>query len=165
MGYEMAVIFIVGAYLLRPTLHAFDLAQGFEDERQILNHSRAGNIAFIVVMLTVVGLALSRIAQGEQPDDYYLILTFGIAARALTGLLLHGDLRKTGSLMIIIIGLVFAVFGLASARFSVMSSNSRGTWFFLRTPGLLRRQECPQSSGAGIWVCEKCSPHRISISS
>jgi hypothetical protein len=118
MGYNMAVIFIVGAYLLRPTLHAFNLVEGFADERQILNHSRSGNIAFIVVMLTVVGLALSRITQGEKPDDFYLILTFGIAARAITGLMLHGDLRKTGSLLIIIIGLVFAVFGLASARFS-----------------------------------------------
>lgn len=118
MGYEMAVIFIVVAYLLRPTLHAFDLVEGFEDERQVVNHSRSGNIAFIVVMLTVVGLALTRIANGGKADDFYMILTFGIAARALTGLILHGDLRKTGSLMIIIIGLVFAVFGLASARFS-----------------------------------------------
>ncbi len=120
MGYDMAVIFIVGAYLLRPILHAFNLVEGFADERQILNHSRSGNIAFIVVMLTVVGLALSRIAQGEKPDDFYLILTFGIAARAITGLMLHGDLRKTGLLLIIIIGLVFAVFGLASARFSYL---------------------------------------------
>jgi hypothetical protein len=118
MEYEMALIFIVGAYLLRPTLHAFDLARGFEDERQVLNHSRSGNIAFIVVMLTVVGLALTRIKNGEAPDDFYLILTFGIAARAITGLILHGDLKKTGSFIIIIIGLVFAVFGLASARFS-----------------------------------------------
>jgi hypothetical protein len=119
MEYEMALIFIVGAYLLRPTLHAFDLAKGFEDERQVLNHSRSGNIAFIVVMLTVVGLALTQIAQGEPPDYFYLILVYGIAARAIAGLLLHGDLRKTGSWMIIIIGLWFAVFGLAQSRFSI----------------------------------------------
>lgn len=118
LEYELAVIFIVGAYILRPTLHAFDLAKGFEDERQVMNHSRSGNIAFIVVMLTVVGLALTRMKNGEPPDDFFLILTFGIGARAFTGLILHGDLRKTGSLIIIIIGLVFAVFGLASARFS-----------------------------------------------
>ena len=74
LEYELALIFIVGAYLLRPTLHVFDLAKGFEDERQVLNHSRSGNIAFIVVMLTVVGLALTRIANGEAPDDFYLIL-------------------------------------------------------------------------------------------
>jgi hypothetical protein len=119
MGYEMAVVLIVGAYLIRPTLHAFDLAERFEDERQIINHSRAGNIAFIVTMLTVIGLALAHTAKGEDPDYFHLILVFGIAARAVTGLLLHGDLRKTGSWMIILVGLVFTVFALATARFSI----------------------------------------------
>ena len=119
MGYEMAVIFIVGAYLLRPTLHAFDLAGSFEDERQIINHSRAGNIAFIVMTLTVVAIALTKIANSEEPDYCYMILAFGIGARAITGLLLHGDLRKTGSWILVIIGLVFAFFGLAQARFSI----------------------------------------------
>ena len=118
MEYEIAVIFIVGAYLLRPTLHAFDLAERIEDERQIINHSRAGNIAFIVTMLTAVGLAFTQTAQGEPPDYFYLIIAYGIAARATAGLLLYGDLGKTGSWTIIIIGLVFAVFGLAESRFS-----------------------------------------------
>jgi len=34
MGYDLALLFIVGAYLLRPTLHAFDLAIKYADERQ-----------------------------------------------------------------------------------------------------------------------------------
>ena len=57
MGYESALLFIVGAYLLRPILHAFDLADEFADERQVAIHSRSGNVAFIAVMIAAVGLA------------------------------------------------------------------------------------------------------------
>ena len=35
MGYEFGLLFLVGAYLLRPTLHAFDLAGKTTGEREV----------------------------------------------------------------------------------------------------------------------------------
>ncbi len=63
MNMDLGLLFLVGAYLLRPTLHAFDLATKFADERQVEVHSRSGNIAFIAVMLAMLGFALGHLAQ------------------------------------------------------------------------------------------------------
>jgi len=119
MQYEFALLFIVGAYLLRPTLHVFDLAGKHTDERQVHIHSRSGNVAFIAVMLTAIGLALLRVANGETADEFYTLIGIGIAARAVVGLLMIGDLRRTGVLIVVAVGVVTALFALASAGFSL----------------------------------------------
>ncbi len=118
MEYEFALLFIVGAYLLRPTLHVFDLAGKKADERQVQIHSRSGNVAFIAVIITAIGLALLRIANGETAEEFYALIGIGIAARALVGLLMIGEFRRTGVLIIIAVGVVTALFGLASGGFS-----------------------------------------------
>ncbi len=107
---NLAILFLVGAYLLRPTLHAFDLAEGFADERQVQIHSRSGNIAFIAVMIAMMGFAVSSLANGEQPEVMYSLLTIGIGARAVTGLLMGGEYRKAASIIIIVVGLIIALF-------------------------------------------------------
>ncbi|RKX26212.1 MAG: hypothetical protein DRP45_04100 [Candidatus Zixiibacteriota bacterium] len=123
MEYEFALLFIVGAYLLRPSLHVFDLAGKQVDERQVQIYSRSGNIAFIAVMITAVGLALLRVANGETADEFYTLIGIGIAARAVVGLLMIGELRRTGVVIVVAVGVVITLFALASAGFS--------------TPGLL----------------------------
>jgi hypothetical protein len=115
---ELALLFVVAAYLLRPTLHAFELAPSLADERQVLIHSRSGNIAFIAVMLAAVGIAIAQSAQGETPEAMYALLTIGIGSRAITGLLMGGEYRKAASTIIIVVGLVVATFALVSDGFS-----------------------------------------------
>lgn len=115
LGYNFALLFFVVAYLLRPSLHEFGLVKQYADERQVIIHSRAGNIGFIVVMLAAVGLALWRISRGAQPEELYQLIFLGLAARAMTGLVMIGEYRKAGVIIISAIGFFLTLFIIASS--------------------------------------------------
>ena len=121
LGYDFALLLFVAAYLLRPSLHEFGLAKQYADERQLTIHSRSGNIGFIVVMLAAVGLALWRISRGEQPEELYELIFLGLAARALTGLIMTGEYRKAGVVIISAVGIFLTLFIVAEGGFSVAS--------------------------------------------
>lgn len=121
-GQPIALLLVVAAYLLRPTLHAFELAPRFDDERQVQIHSRSGNVGFVAVMLAVVGFSIVRLARGEQPDEMYLLLIIGLVARAVTNLVMRGDLRKAASIIVIVLGLILATFILLSEGLSLHSA-------------------------------------------
>jgi hypothetical protein len=146
LEYDVAMLFFAAAYLLRPTLHAFDLAPSFADERQVQVHSRSGNIAFIAVVLAVVGFALSRLSKGEQPEDLYAILTIGVAARAIAGLLMWGELRKAASTIIMVVGAVVALFVFVSDGFSTGSLFVGGVALGFASLGLVARK-APRTIG------------------
>lgn len=110
MGKELGLLFFVGAYLLRPSLHEFGLGRQYVDERQLMIHSRSGNISFIVTMLALVGYALLRAAQGKTGEELYEIIFIGLSARALTGLAMVGEYRKAGVMIISAVGLFSAIF-------------------------------------------------------
>jgi hypothetical protein len=110
MGYDFALLLFVAAYLLRPSLHEFGLAQQYADERQLIIHSRSGNIGFIVVMLAAVGFALWRISRGETPEELYELIAIGLAARAITKLVMVGEYRKAGVIIISAVGVFLALF-------------------------------------------------------
>jgi len=140
MGYDLALLFIVGAYLLRPTLHAFDLAIKYADERQTQIHSRAGNIAFIAVMIAAVAFSLIRVSKGEYADEMYSIIFIGIGARALVGLFMIGELRRTGVIVIMTIGIILALFALASGGFSPPALMFSGMGLIFASMGLIARK-------------------------
>jgi len=121
MGYEPALLLFVAAYLLRPALHEFGVARQYADERQLNIHSRSGNIAFIVVILAAVGLALWRVARGEGAEELYELIFLGLAARAMTGLIMVGDYRKAGVVIISAVGVFLGLFIIAEGGFSVAS--------------------------------------------
>ncbi|TFH64724.1 MAG: hypothetical protein E4G91_04900 [Candidatus Zixiibacteriota bacterium] len=121
MDYDFALLLFVAAYLLRPSLHEFGLAKQYADERPITIHSRSGNIGFIVVMLAAVGFALWRIARGEQPEELYELIFLGLAARAMTGLIMIGEYRKAGVVIISAVGIFLTLFIVTEAGFSVAS--------------------------------------------
>ncbi|MFH1688006.1 MAG: hypothetical protein ABIE70_10880 [bacterium] len=124
MGYDLALLFIVAAYLLRPALHSFGMAKQYADERQLQIHSKSGNVAFIVVIMATVGFALLRIAKGELAEEMYSIIAVGLAARALVGLLMAGDLRRAGAVIITAIGILLGAFIVLDAGTTV------GGWVF-----------------------------------
>jgi len=140
LDYEVGLLFLVGAYLLRPTLHAFDLADKYADERQVVIHSRSGNVAFIAVMLAAVGFSLLRVSRGEYAEELYSIIFIGIAARAMVGLLMTGDLRKAGPIIIIAIGLLISLFALFSSGFTTPGFLVTGLGLVFAATGLLGRK-------------------------
>lgn len=121
MEKELALLFFVGAYLLRPSLHEFGLAKQYADERQLIIHSRSGNIAFIITILALVGYALLRVAQGKTGEELYEIIFIGLSARALTGLVMVGDFRKAGVIIISAIGVLFSIFIILEGNSSLTS--------------------------------------------
>lgn len=110
MGYDVSILAFVGAYLLRPTLHALGIAGKYADERQIQIFSRSGNVGFLVVMFGATLLAILRLAQGKSPEDLYALIMLGLAAKAIIGLLMIGDLRKAGVIILISYGVFMGIF-------------------------------------------------------
>jgi hypothetical protein len=110
LEYEIALLFLVGAYLLRPTLHALGLGKRYADERQIQIFSRSGNIAFLVMMFAATILAVLRMSQGLPPDDFHLLIFLGLVTKAIIGLLMVGDLRNAGVIILISFGVIMGVF-------------------------------------------------------
>jgi hypothetical protein len=121
MGYEFALLLFVAAYLLRPSLHEFGLAKQYADERQLIIHSRSGNIGFIVVMFAAVGFVLWRISRGESPEELYELIFLGLAARAMTKLIMVGEYRKAGVVIISAVGVFLALFIVVESGLSVAS--------------------------------------------
>lgn len=121
LGYDFALLLFVAAYLLRPSLHEFGLAKQYADERQVIMHSRSGNIGFLVVIFAAVGFALWRISRGESPEELYQIIFLGLAARAMTNLILIGEYRKAGVIIISAVGIFLGLFIIAEGGLSVAS--------------------------------------------
>lgn len=122
LGYDLSLLFFVGAYLLRPALHEFGLAREYADERQLEIHSRSGNLAFVVVILAMAGLVFWRAADGESAGELYTLIGIGLAARAMTGLVMVGEFRKAGVLIISAVGLFFAMFIVLMGGLSIASA-------------------------------------------
>ena len=118
-GYPAGLLVIVAAYLLRPALNEFGLARERTDERQLSIHSRSGNIGFLVVVLSAAAFALWRLSRGEPADDLLQVIVFGLAARAITDLVMIGEYRKAGVMIISTIGAFIALFLVAEAGLSV----------------------------------------------
>jgi hypothetical protein len=110
MDQYIALLPLVGAYLLRPTLHALGLATKYADERQIQIFSRSGNIGFLVVMFGATVISILRMYQGEPPDDFHLLIVLGLVTKAIVGLLMIGDLRWAGRIILISYGVIMGVF-------------------------------------------------------
>jgi len=110
MEYEIALLLFVGAYLLRPSLHALGFGKKCADERQIQIFSRSGNVGFLVVMFGATMLAILRMSQGEPIDDLHALIVLGLTTKAIMGLLMIGDLRNAGVIILISWGVIMGVF-------------------------------------------------------
>jgi hypothetical protein len=121
LGSDFSFLFFVAAYLLRPVLTEFGLGAKFADEREQAIHAKSGDVAFIVVILAAIGYCLLRIAHGQRPEELYELIAIGLAARALTGLLMTGEYRKAGMLIIGAIGFFLGLFIILEGGFSTVS--------------------------------------------
>jgi hypothetical protein len=103
---------MLGAYLLRPTLNALGLAKRYVDERQLQIQFHSGNIGFAVAMLAAAALAIKAQVEGRRIDEYVFIISFGVAAKAIVGLLMAADPRTVGVRIACTIGLLATLFTL-----------------------------------------------------
>ncbi len=110
LGSDLSIFLFVAAYLLRPALHEFGLAKQYADERQLQIHSRSGNIAFIVMVVAAVGLGIWRVSRGKSIEELNELLFIGLAARAITGLVMGGEYRKAGATIIGAVGFFLGLF-------------------------------------------------------
>lgn len=121
MGYEFSLLLFVAAYLLRPALHEFGLGKQYADERELAIHSRSGNLAFVILILAAVGMVFWRLANGQSAGELYTLIGIGLAARALTGLVMAGEFRKAGAVIISAIAVFLTLFIVLDGGFSLVS--------------------------------------------
>ncbi len=110
------LLLAVGAYLLRPTLHSLGLARQLVDERQMEIHYRASNVGFAALVAGNIVVILALMARGDHAWEMAVaVLVVGLAARALTGLLLVGDPAVAGQRILVSVGLLVAIFAALDA--------------------------------------------------
>jgi len=112
-------LLMIAAYLLRPTLHSLGFFRALIDERQMQIQCRAGNVAFVAMVLGNVALILSLMSQGNHLWESVLaVVLIGLAVRGLAGLLMVGDPALSGRRIIITVGLFFTLFGVVEGGVS-----------------------------------------------
>lgn len=114
-GFSAGLLLLVAAILLRPALHECGIATGLDDERQISIHSRSGNVGFLTVILAASGFALWRFTRGEPGEDLLQVIVLGLAARAITNLVMIGEYRRAGVVIISAVGFLLGLFIAAGA--------------------------------------------------
>ena len=127
------LVLMIGSYLLRPTLASLGLARRYVDERQMSIHYRSGNIAFAVMIITCIILAIKLNADGNPEWEMFIVaIVVGLATRALFNVILVMNPRKAAPNVIIAAGLLLTLFVSIS---EVESGLSLGT--FLRVASML----------------------------
>jgi hypothetical protein len=127
------LVLIIGSYLLRPTLASLGLARRYVDERQMSIQYRSGNIAFAVMIITCIILAIKLNADGNPEWEMFIVaIVVGLATKALFNVIMVTNSRKTAANVIIAAGLLLTLFVSIG---SVDSGLSLGT--FLRVASML----------------------------
>jgi hypothetical protein len=104
---------MVGAYLLRPTLHSLGFAKKLVDERQLQIQYRASNVGFAALVIGNIVVVLYLMGQQDHAWELVnAVLLIGLAVRALTGLLMVGDLSAAGPRILFAVGLFLCLFGI-----------------------------------------------------
>lgn len=112
---QAGLLLLAAASILRPSLHEAGITDGNADERQLIIHSRAGNIGFLAVIIAASGFALWRMSRGEPAEELLQIIVIGLATRALTNQVMIGEYRNAGILILRVMGGFVALFLVAEA--------------------------------------------------
>jgi len=127
------LVLMIGSYLLRPTLASLGLARRYVDERQMSIQYRSGNIAFAVMIITCIILAIKLNADGNPEWEMFIVaIVVGLATKALFNVIMVTNPRKAAANVIIAAGLLLTLFVSIG---SVDSGLSLGT--FLRVASML----------------------------
>ncbi|MCX6542784.1 MAG: hypothetical protein NTV05_00010 [Acidobacteria bacterium] len=102
---------MIASYLLRPTLASLGVARQYVDERQMSIHYRSGNIAFAVMIVASVVLAVVQSSKGDHSWELFnIVIILGLASKALFNVVLVKNYREAGSRIIMAVGLLMLLF-------------------------------------------------------
>lgn len=139
-GEQMWLALMLLSYLLRPTLASLGVAKRLIDERQMTIHYRSGNIAFAVMMITAVVVAIARSSAGDPNADYYnIIIIVGIATKAFFNVLLVRDYQKASRTIILAVGVMALLFVVMSHGVSMESLAESVPWLVVIALGVLAK--------------------------
>lgn len=108
---QLWLFLMIASYLLRPTLASLGVARRYVDERQMSIHYRSGNIAFAVMMVASVVLAVVQSRKGNRSWELFnIVIMLGLASKALFNVLLVKNYREASSRIIMAVGLLVVLF-------------------------------------------------------
>jgi len=115
---QQYLLLMAGSYLLRPTLHSLGFAKTLVDERQMQIQYQASNVAFAALVLGNAAMILYLMGKDDHTWEMVGgVLAAGLTVRALSQLLLVGDLALTGKRILIAVGLLAGLFSAMDAGF------------------------------------------------
>jgi hypothetical protein len=131
-GNQVWLFVMVASYLLRPTLVSLGMARRSTDERQQSIQYRSGNIAFAVMMVASIGLALWLNAKNDPAWEMFnIVILLGLAAKALFNVLLLKNYRAVGSRIIMAVGMLVLLFVAAENGLSLMGLLESAPWLLV----------------------------------
>jgi hypothetical protein len=133
--YDVILMLIVFAYLLRPTLASLGLAKKHFDERQMSLNYRSSNIAFVVTIIACILMSAKLRAENNAAAEmFFVVIVIGAVAKALFNVLLTKDFREGALKIIVAVGFFVALFaGMGQIKHGVFSLD-----FFMNIlPGLV----------------------------
>jgi len=108
---QLWLFLLAGSYLLRPTMASLGIARHLVDERQMSIQYRSGNIAFVVMIITSIILAVTLSIKNDPAWEMFnIVIILGLAGKALANVILVGNYRESGTRIIMAAGLLLFLF-------------------------------------------------------
>lgn len=108
---QLWLFLLAGSYLLRPTLASLNIAHSLVDERQMSIQYRSGNIAFAVMIIACIVMAVYQSNKGDHSWEFFnAIVIIGLAAKALSNVFLIGNYRESATKIVMSVGLLLVLF-------------------------------------------------------
>ncbi len=149
---QLWLFLLVASYLLRPTLASLGLARRSTDERQMSIQYRSGNIAFAVMIIASIVLAIVQQSKGDKSWEMFnIVIILGLASKALFNVLLIKDYREVGSRIIMAVGLLVLLFVTLENGFSLGGLIESAPWILIVGIGWASRK-FPRTIAALLFV-------------
>ncbi len=117
---QLWLFLLAGSYLLRPTLASLNIAKSLVDERQMSIQYRSGNIAFAVMIIASIIMAVYQSSKEDHSWEFFsAIVIIGLAAKALSNVFLIGNYRESATKIIMGVGLMITLFVSLENGFSI----------------------------------------------
>lgn len=143
---------MVASYLLRPTLASLGLTKGRIDERQMSIQYRSGNIAFTVMLVASIVLAITQRMKGDHSWELFnIVIILGLVSKALFNVLLVKNYPEAGARIIMTAGLLVVLFVAAENGPTLGGLIESAPWLAIVAVGWIARKY-PKPVGALIFA-------------